>query len=105
MGLVDLDVGVSKDLIVSAGQDNNIRIFEYSSNNGQTDNTVSKYAQLSACLSKDPIYCIAMHPMGLQLVAGFSEKFRIYYLLEGDVREAVDFQAKKCQAARYSNGG
>jgi hypothetical protein len=43
--------------------------------------------------------------MGLQVTAGFSEKIKIYYLLEGDIREAVDFPAKKCFAAKYSNGG
>jgi hypothetical protein len=91
-GLIDIDVGVSKDLIVAAGQDNNIRIFEYSGSTGaHVDQTKSKYQQLSSSLSKEPIYCIAMHPMGLQLVAGFSERYRIYYLLEGEVREAVDF--------------
>lgn len=66
---------------------------------------MSKYAQLSSSLSKEPILCIAMHPMGLQLVAGYSEKYRIFYLLEGEVREAVDFPAKKCYAVAYSHGG
>jgi hypothetical protein len=35
--LIDLDVGVSKDLIVSAGQDNYIRIFEYKGNGQVTE--------------------------------------------------------------------
>ena len=63
------------------------------------------FNQISAHKSKESIFCIAMHPMGLQIAAGFKDKLKIYYLLEDEVRPAIDFQSKNCYSARYSNGG
>lgn len=43
--------------------------------------------------------------MGLQVAAGFKEKFKIYYLLEDEARIAVDIPNRICLCAKYSNGG
>ena len=51
------------------------------------------------------MYCIAIHPMGLQLAAGYKDKLKIYYLLEDEVKPAIDFQSKYCFSVKYSNGG
>mmetsp|Transcript_12726 Transcript_12726/g.12577 ORF Transcript_12726/g.12577 Transcript_12726/m.12577 type:complete len:309 (-) Transcript_12726:1464-2390(-) len=49
--------------------------------------------------------CVATHPMGLQMAAGFKEKIKIYYLLEDEAKVAIDFPTKVCQCLAYSYGG
>ena len=39
------------------------------------------------------------------MAAGFREKIKIFYLLEEEVRTAIEFLSKMCQTLRYSNGG
>jgi len=120
--ILDMSVGVSKDLVVTVGEDKYIRVFEYAgasfSGDGISGNagavnqanpvsssSASQFNQISSIKSKENIYCIAIHPMGLQLAVGFKEKLKIFYLLEDEVKVAIDFQTKICQSARYSNGG
>lgn len=43
--------------------------------------------------------------MGLQIAAGFKEKLKIFYLLEDEVRTAIEFVSKICLSVKYSNGG
>lgn len=87
-GIKDMSVGISKDLIVTVGEDKHIRVFEYAgsqhssdsmgggpsgitqgSNGGSQINPnslmLSSYNQLSAHRSKEQVFCIAIHPMGL----------------------------------------
>jgi WD40 repeat protein len=61
--------------------------------------------QISSVRSKDPVFCIAVHPMGLQIAAGFKEKLKIFYLLEDEVKAAIEYVSKICLCAKYSNGG
>jgi hypothetical protein len=72
-------VGISKDIIVTAGHDKYIRVFEYPGSQHVIDNLASNINsqqplvspnatnlnQLSSSKSKEPPLCIAMHPMGL----------------------------------------
>jgi hypothetical protein len=39
------------------------------------------------------------------LAGGFKDKIRIYYLLEDEVKTAIDIQTKLCLSVKYSNGG
>lgn len=39
------------------------------------------------------------------MAAGFKEKIKLYYLLEDEVKIALDFPSKSCFACKYSNGG
>ena len=77
-----MSIGISKDIIVTVGEDKHIRVFEYggrssfmqeaiSSGGPSTANiiphTVSQgqLNQISSQKCKDPVYCTAIHPMGL----------------------------------------
>ena len=48
---------------------------------------------------------IAMHPSGLHILVGFSDKLRFMNLYGDDIREFKNFPIRSCPECKFSNGG
>ena len=51
------------------------------------------------------MYSVSIHPFGNQLAIGVREGVRIFYILEDEVKIAVELPGKMCQMIQYTNGG
>ncbi len=65
-----MDVCVRKPLIASCGTDKYIRIFNFETKLLETQKQFTEEA-----------YCISIHPSGLSLVAGFSDKLKMMNII------------------------
>ena len=65
------------------------------------DKIEDKFSQ--STMSKN--LCIDIHPIGFQIVLGFKEGFRVYYYLNGDLKQIFETYCKQCSRAKYSNRG
>ncbi|XP_052831980.1 cilia- and flagella-associated protein 57-like [Octopus bimaculoides] len=69
---------------------------------------VWNYETFTLELSKDfseEVYSISMHPMGLFLLAGFSDKLRFMYILRDDFKQFKEFNIRMCTHCNFSRGG
>ncbi|CAG7830333.1 unnamed protein product [Allacma fusca] len=92
--VVALDVAVRKSLVVTAGTDRFIRIWNYAT-----------MVQENSREFAEEIYCVSFHPTGLFVLAGCVDKIRIFTILMDDIRELKDFAVRSCKECVYSNGG
>lgn len=111
--ITDISVAVSKNLVASVGVDKYLRIWEYSIKNSSTiithnlsaDSTETTYSQLSWYFSKEVLYSVSVHPMGLQLAVGTREGVKVFYILENTIKLALEIHGKLWLSVRYANGG
>jgi hypothetical protein len=89
-----LSLAVRKPLVATCSADCSIRIWNY------LDNTVEliKYFPEEAL-------SIALHPSGLFLLVGFTDKLRMLNLLIDDIRSFKDFPVRNCRECSFANGG
>ena len=81
-------------LAVTVGQDRYMRLWNY--------------ADRSCRLAKhflDALSAVAIHPSGLQVLVGVSDRLRLYHVLSDDLALAAEFPIRGCELARYSHGG
>ncbi|KAJ3220181.1 Cilia- and flagella-associated protein 57 [Dinochytrium kinnereticum] len=50
-------------------------------------------------------YSVAIHPSGLYILVGFSDKLRLMNLLIDDIRTFREFTVRGCRECRFSHGG
>jgi WD40 repeat protein len=50
-------------------------------------------------------YSIAIHPSGLYILVGFSDKLKLMNLLIDDIRPFREFTVRGCKECKFSNGG
>ena len=89
-----MDTCGRKPLLVTCGSDKSIRLWNYLS--GHCEQV--KYFPEEA-------YSISLHPSGLYILAGFSDKLRLMTVLMDDMRTYREFPIRSCQECRFSNGG
>jgi cilia- and flagella-associated protein 57 len=89
-----LDVCVRKPLLATCAADKSVRIWNY----------VDKTMELMRTFEEDPC-SVAMHPSGLQVLVGFTDKLRLMNLLMDDISTFKEFSIKACIECRFSNGG
>ncbi|XP_052831965.1 cilia- and flagella-associated protein 57-like [Octopus bimaculoides] len=53
----------------------------------------------------EEVYSISMHPMGLFLLAGFSDELRFMYILRDDFKLFRDINIRRCTHCNFSRGG
>ncbi|KAL5032569.1 Cilia- and flagella-associated protein 57 [Batrachochytrium dendrobatidis] len=92
--IIGMDVGVSKPLLVTSGVDKSVRVWNYIDNSIEVVKYFDEIAQ-----------CIAMHPNGLYLLAGFSNTIKLMAILIDDIRPFWDSNIRGCKECRFSNGG
>jgi WD40 repeat protein len=89
-----MDVCVWKPLLATCGRDRTVRIWNYQ----------EKTAELTKSFQEEP-HSIALHPSGLYVVVGFTDKLRLMSLLMDDMRVVKELSVKACRSCRFSNGG
>jgi cilia- and flagella-associated protein 57 len=89
-----LDVCARKSIVASAAADNSIYIWNYL---GKTLELMKQFS--------DDITAVAVHPSGLQMLVGFSDKLRFMNILLDDMRTFHEFPVRSCKMCRFSTGG
>lgn len=92
--IVGMDVCYRKPLVVTCSRDNSVKIWNYQSNE----------LELNKVFPEDT-NCVAMHPSGLQIAVGFSDKLRVYHVLVDDLKLCQEVPIKNCRECRFSGGG
>jgi WD40 repeat protein len=92
--IVGLDVCYRKPLVVTCSKDNSVRIWNFA----------TMELELNKMFPEDT-NCVAMHPAGLHIAVGFSDKLRIYHVLVDELKLCQEMPIKNCRECRFSNGG
>jgi len=92
--ITGLDTCVQKPYIATCSLDKTVRIYDYQKNE-------------MALLQKfnTEAYSLALHPTGLYVVVGFSDKLKFMKILGDKLEEEKFFAVRKCPEVRFSNGG
>eukprot|EP01063_Lacrimia_lanifica_P035882 TRINITY_DN695_c0_g1_i1.p1 TRINITY_DN695_c0_g1~~TRINITY_DN695_c0_g1_i1.p1 ORF type:complete len:1201 (+),score=508.73 TRINITY_DN695_c0_g1_i1:85-3687(+) len=92
--ITGLDTCVRKPLIATCSKDHSIKIWNHN------DHTL----EMSKMFHSEAT-SIAMHPSGLHILVGFSDKLRFMNVYGDDIREFKSFPIRQCYECRFSNGG
>ncbi|XP_071455060.1 cilia- and flagella-associated protein 57 [Hetaerina americana] len=77
---------------------------------GAFDKTVRLWNYETATLEllkyfEDDLFCIDLHPTGLHVVIGFSDKLRFMNVLIDDLKEVREISIRKCNECAFSSSG
>eukprot|EP01064_Diplonema_japonicum_P011612 TRINITY_DN1900_c3_g1_i2.p1 TRINITY_DN1900_c3_g1~~TRINITY_DN1900_c3_g1_i2.p1 ORF type:complete len:1214 (+),score=235.47 TRINITY_DN1900_c3_g1_i2:41-3643(+) len=92
--ITGLDTCVRKPLVATSSKDRSIKIWNHLDHTLEMTRTFHSEAT-----------SIAMHPSGLHILVGFSDKLRFMNLYGDDIREFKSFPIRQCPECRFSNGG
>jgi len=92
--VIGLDTCVRKPLVATCSKDRSIRVWNYIDHTLEMAKTFHTEAT-----------SIAMHPSGLHILVGFSDKLRFMNLYGDDIREFKSFPIRQCPECKFSNGG
>ncbi|KAI8811436.1 quinon protein alcohol dehydrogenase-like superfamily [Cladochytrium replicatum] len=92
--ITGMDTCIRKPLIATCSSDRSVRVWNYLENTSE----LVKYFPEEA-------YSVAIHPSGLYILVGFSDKLRLMNLLIDDIRPFREFTIRGCRECRFSSGG
>ncbi|XP_043347269.1 cilia- and flagella-associated protein 57 isoform X2 [Dermochelys coriacea] len=92
--ITGLDICIRKPLIATCSLDRSVRIWNYETN------TLDLYKEY-----QEEAYAVSLHPTGLYVLVGFSDRLRLMNLLIDDIRTFKDFTVRGCRECTFSNGG
>ncbi|XP_008164902.1 cilia- and flagella-associated protein 57 isoform X2 [Chrysemys picta bellii] len=92
--ITGLDICIRKPLVATCSLDRSVRIWNYETN------TLDLYKEY-----QEEAYAVSLHPTGLYVLVGFSDKLRLMNLLIDDIRTFKDFTVRGCRECTFSNGG
>lgn len=92
--IVDMSVCSRKPLVATCGQDNTLKIWNYEKHE----------CEISKRFAED-MFSVSLHPNGLHVLVGFSDKLRLMNLLIDDVRMFKEFSIRGCRLSSFSHGG
>ena len=108
--ITGLDVCLRKPIVVSCSMDKTIRIWNYETKWDMTNRTTegwtnykcNNYFPFISSLEllkefQEEAYSIAIHPSGLFLLVGFSEKLRLMNILIDDIRPFKEIMIRGCR--------
>ncbi|CAF3796054.1 unnamed protein product, partial [Rotaria magnacalcarata] len=89
-----VDTCVRKQLIATCGVDKSVRLWNYET------------GTLEVCKEfQEEAYTVSIHPSGLFILVGFSDKLKLFTILIDDLRPFKEFSIRGCREALFSNGG
>ncbi|ORY34183.1 WD40 repeat-like protein [Neocallimastix californiae] len=91
MLIYSLDTCIRKPLIATCSSDKSIRIWNYL----EKTNEITKFFT-------DDVYCVSMHPSGLNILAGFNDKLRLMNILIDDLKPYKEFNIRGCREGHSS---
>ncbi|KAI3388189.1 hypothetical protein SNEBB_006235 [Seison nebaliae] len=89
-----MDVCARKALVATCSNDRSIRIWDYEKCRLEIYKVFAEEA-----------LCISLHPSGLYILVGFSNKLRLMNILIDDIRHFKEFNIRSCKECQFSNGG
>ncbi|KAJ3330947.1 Cilia- and flagella-associated protein 57 [Blyttiomyces sp. JEL0837] len=92
--ITGMDTCIRKPLIATCSSDRSVCIWNFQESNLE----LVKYFSEEA-------FSVAIHPSGLYILVGFSDKLRLMNLLIDDIRSFREFTVRGCRECRFSNGG
>lgn len=92
--ITGMDSCIRKPLVVTCSTDKSVRVWNY---NEESSELVKYFTEES--------FSVAIHPSGLYILVGFSDKLRLMNLLIDDIRPFREFSIRGCRECKFSNGG
>lgn len=92
--ITGLDVCARKPLVATSSLDCSIRIWNFET---CSQELFKEFAE--------EVYSIALHPSGLYLLAGFTDKLKLLNILIDDIKQFQEFSCKCCRECCFSKGG
>ncbi|XP_056146428.1 cilia- and flagella-associated protein 57-like [Lampris incognitus] len=92
--ITGLSICIRKPLIATSSRDHSVRIWNFETN------VLELYKEF-----QEEAYSVALHPSGLFILVGFSDKLRLMNLLIDDIRTFKEFPVRSCQECSFSHGG
>ncbi|KAL6600059.1 WD40 repeat-like protein [Neocallimastix sp. 'constans'] len=92
--IICIDICARKPIIASCGVDRCVKIWNYYTGDCELDKSF-----------QEKIFSIALHPSGLFMLIGFSDKLRLMNILINDIREVKEFYIKNCNECKFCFGG
>uniref|UniRef100_A0A8C7F2S6 Cilia and flagella associated protein 57 n=1 Tax=Oncorhynchus kisutch TaxID=8019 RepID=A0A8C7F2S6_ONCKI len=92
--ITGLSVCIRKPIIATCSLDQSVRIWNVETN------TLELYKEF-----QEEAFSIALHPFGLFVMVGFSDKLRLMNLLIDDIRTFKEFTVRACRECAFSHGG
>ena len=89
-----VDVCIRKPLVATCSTDRSVRIWNFETGG------LEIYREFS-----EEAYSVALHPSGLYLLVGFSDKLRLMNILIDDIKQFKEFTIRGCKECAFSNGG
>ncbi|KAM9859970.1 cilia- and flagella-associated protein 57 [Aulostomus maculatus] len=92
--ITGLSVCMWKPLVATSSLDHSVRIWNYE----------TKVLELCKEFQEEP-YSVALHPIGLFMLVGFSDKLQLMNLLISDICTFKEFTVRSCRECAFSHGG
>uniref|UniRef100_UPI0037E7E14E cilia- and flagella-associated protein 57 isoform X2 n=1 Tax=Semicossyphus pulcher TaxID=241346 RepID=UPI0037E7E14E len=92
--ITGLSVCVRKPLVATSSLDHSVRIWNYETK------VLELYKEF-----QEEAFSVALHPTGLFILVGFSDKLRLMNLLIDDIRTFKEFTVRGCRECSFSHGG
>ncbi|KAM9364883.1 cilia- and flagella-associated protein 57 [Pholidichthys leucotaenia] len=92
--ITSLSVCVRKPLIATSSLDRSVRIWNYETK------VLELYKEF-----QEESHSIALHPTGLFILVGFSDKLKLMNLVMDDIRAFKEFTIRDCRECAFSHGG
>ncbi|XP_070706449.1 cilia- and flagella-associated protein 57 [Pempheris klunzingeri] len=92
--ITGLSICIRKPLVATSSLDHSVRIWNYETK------VLELYREF-----QEEAYSVALHPTGLFILVGFSDKLRLMNLLIDDIRTFKEFTVRGCRECAFSYGG
>ncbi|KAA0718887.1 Cilia- and flagella-associated protein 57 [Triplophysa tibetana] len=92
--ILGLSTCIRKPLIATCSLDRSVRIWNFQTN------VLEMYMEF-----QEEAYSIALHPTGLYILVGFSDRLRLMNLLIDDISTFKEFNIRGCRECVFSHGG
>ncbi|XP_060925292.1 cilia- and flagella-associated protein 57 [Limanda limanda] len=92
--ITGLSVCLRKPLAATSSLDRSVRIWNYETK------VLEMYKEF-----QEEAYSVALHPTGLFILVGFSDKLRLMNLVIDDIRTFKEFTVRSCRECAFSHGG
>ncbi|CAL8278556.1 unnamed protein product [Lota lota] len=92
--ITGLSICIRKPLVASCSLDHSVRVWNYDTN------VLELYKEF-----QEEALSVSLHPSGLFLLVGFTDKLRMMNLLIDDIRMFKEFTVRGCRECVFSHGG
>lgn len=92
--IMDMSICSRKPLVATCGSEGTLKIWNYETHQ----------CEITKRFAED-MFSVSMHPSGLHVLVGFSDKLRLMNLLIDDIKTFKEFSIRGVRLSAFSNGG